>query len=109
MLLELALWDPYRYERITQMHQSIHSHYSMGYDRDGAESYMLSREMEKLARMLLQLDRHGAWGIGDFAMRLKHMGREMQIGRRRSRYHTVPRPRYYGGGYYYGDNSSRYW
>ncbi|KAF2832061.1 hypothetical protein CC86DRAFT_462444 [Ophiobolus disseminans] len=102
ILHELALLDPYRYEHIRQMHDSIHSHYRMGYDRDGPESYYLSREVEKLSRLLQKLHRHTPWGgrgLGDIASQLKHFGRDVQVGRRRGRY-GHPRPRYYDGRYF---------
>lgn len=91
------------------MYEGIHEHIVLGYDRDGSESYYLSREAEKLARELMRLSRRSPWGgrgLSEFASGLKYMGREMQVGRRRSRYHTVPRPRYWEGGFGYGYGDS---
>lgn len=105
-LLELALWDPYHYDYIRQMHDSIHSHVLMGYDRDGPESFFLSREVEKLSRLLQKMYRHDPWqgrGLGDLARELKLIGRDVQIGPRRRKYHPRPRPRYWDGSYYPGD------
>ena len=91
------------------MHESIHNHLRMGYDRDGPESFYLSREVDKLSRWMQKLYRHGPWGgrgLGDLASQLKHFGRDVQIGPRRRKYHVEPMPRYYDGRYYPGD---RWW
>jgi hypothetical protein len=105
ILEELADWDPYRYAHIVRMYEGIHDHYRMGYDRDGTESYYLSREVEKLSKLLNKLYRRNPWGsrgLGDLATQLKYMGRDVQIGPRRLKYHVMARPRYPGGRYYLG-------
>ena len=109
VLLELSLWDPYRHALIMDMYHGIHGHYMMGYDRDGPESFFLSREVEKLSRALQRCYRKNPWsgrGIGDLASQLKYAGRDLQIGPRRRKYHVRPRPRYWNGDYYPGE---RWW
>ena len=91
------MWDPYQHALIMRMYDGIHGHYQMGYDRDGPESYYLSREVEKLSRLLDKLCRRNPWsgrGLGDMAQQLKYMGRGVQMGPRRQRYHVRPKPRF---------------
>ncbi|KAH7401880.1 hypothetical protein DE146DRAFT_444647 [Phaeosphaeria sp. MPI-PUGE-AT-0046c] len=105
MLEQLSLYDPVRHADILQMYDNIHGHYMMGYDRDGSEAYYLSRELEKLSKMLHRFYRHNPWaqrGFGDIASQLRCMGTEMLVGPRRRKHHQIGRPRYYEGGYYRG-------
>jgi hypothetical protein len=99
------MYDPFQHAHIMRMYDGIHGHYQMGYDRDGPESYYLSREVEKLSRLLSKLYRRNPWsgrGLGDMASQLKYMERDVQIGPRRLRYHVRTQPRYLDGRYYRG-------
>jgi hypothetical protein len=102
ILEELAMWDPYQHAHIMRMYDGIHGHYQMGYDRDGPESYYLSREVEKLSSLLNKLYRRNPWsgrGLGDMAQQLKYMGRVVQMGPRRPIHHVRSRPRFLDGRY----------
>ncbi|KAF2034751.1 hypothetical protein EK21DRAFT_85313 [Setomelanomma holmii] len=96
ILAELSLYDPYRFAHISELCETIHGHYRMGWDRDGSESYFLSRDMDKLSKLLHKLYRHTPWIEGDFddfASRLRLMGRELHVGPKRQHYYSLPRSR----------------
>jgi hypothetical protein len=112
MLQDLAMWDPHRHAHITQMYHMIHGCYMLGYDRDSSESYYLSREIDKLSKMLQRVYRRNPWsgrGFGDITSQLKYLGRDVQIGPRRRRYHAMPQPRYHDGSYYFDQGWGRGW
>jgi hypothetical protein len=106
LLDELSYYNPHQHAHILRLYETIHGHYMLGYDRDGPESYYLSREMEKLSKMLQRACRgnpRSGRGFGDIASQLKYMGRDIIITPRRKRYHTYPRPRYSDGSFYAGE------
>ncbi|KAH7077124.1 hypothetical protein FB567DRAFT_142882 [Paraphoma chrysanthemicola] len=106
ILDELSLWDPYEHARLVQLYENIHHHFMMGYNRDGSESFWLSRDLEKLSRRMQRLyHRHPCADrrVAGLAGHLKHAGRDLQIGRRRKGFHMRPGPRYYSGEYYPGE------
>jgi hypothetical protein len=111
ILEELFFWDPFEHARLQQMYDLIHAHFMMGYDRDGMESFYISREVEKLSRSLERLYNNYPWAdhrLADLASHLKYMGRDVQIGPRRKRFHRFPRPRYHDGRFY-GNQRRRRW
>ena len=76
----------------------IHDHYKRGFDHDGPESYVLSREMQRLSSLLRDL--YHETGIHELAIwsdQLKYMGRDIQIGPRRLRYNLRPTHRHNRG------------
>jgi hypothetical protein len=106
LLDELSYYNPHQHANILQLYETIHRHYMLGYDRDGPESYYVSREMEKLSKMLQRACRRNPWserGFGNIASQLRYMGQDIMIAPRRRNYHTFPRPRYSDGSYYPGD------
>lgn len=84
------------------MYDGIHNYYMLGYDREGPESYYLSKEVEKFLREVQRLSRRSPWverGLRDFERQLKYLNREVQMGARRRRY---------GPGAWPKSSSSRY-
>lgn len=111
MLEQLAFHDPLRHAELLQMYDTIHGHYMMGYNRDGSEAYYLSRELEKLSKMLSGCYRYNPWaerGLGDIASQLRCMGSGLMVGPRRRGYHCIGRPRYRDGTYVRGGRSRRW-
>lgn len=111
MLDELSLYDPLRHTNIVQLYNSIHGQYQMGYDRDGAEAYYLSRELAKLAKILARDYRRSPWSdrsFGDIASHLKCMSSELMVGPRRRRYHYHPRHRYYDDPFFPSERRRRW-
>jgi hypothetical protein len=93
------------------MYESIHAHFMMGYDRNGTESFYLSRELEKLSRRMQRLYNRHPWAdrrLADLAGHLKYAGRDVQIGARRKRFYKLSAPRYHDGRYYPSEPWGRY-
>ncbi|KAF1920090.1 hypothetical protein BDU57DRAFT_2884 [Ampelomyces quisqualis] len=110
ILEELSFYDPHHYATMSRLHDSVHGHYMLGYDRDGSESYHLSRKMERLSELLQMAQRRnprGGRGLGDFASRVKYMSRDVMMGPRRHRFDTFAMPRYPDGSYYWGERWDR--
>ncbi|KAH7072840.1 hypothetical protein BKA63DRAFT_52131 [Paraphoma chrysanthemicola] len=106
ILDELSLWDPYEHARLVQLYENIHAHFMMGYDRDGAQSFWLSRDLEKLSRRMQRLYHRHPWAdrrVAGLAGHLKYAGSDLQINPGRKRFHRRPVPRYYNGEYYPGE------
>ncbi|KAF1845620.1 uncharacterized protein K460DRAFT_284583 [Cucurbitaria berberidis CBS 394.84] len=95
-LSELSIIMPDEVGDVLEAFDSIHHHYRWGFDRDGPDSYFLSREVEKLSRFLRRMYRFYPWvpQLGTLSEQLKYMGRDVQTGPRRLRYHTMPKHRY---------------
>ena len=57
---------------------------------------MLAREVQKLAKYLRRMHHFYPWmpQLGTLSDQLKYMGRDVQIGPQRLRYHTMPKQRY---------------
>jgi hypothetical protein len=106
LLDELSYYNPHQYAHILQLYEIIHGHYRLGYGRDGPESYYLSREVEKLSKLLQRACRGSprrGRGFSDIASQLRYMGRDIMIAPRRRKYHTFPRPRYSDVSFYTGE------
>jgi hypothetical protein len=88
---------PY-FDHVLRAYQGIHYHYKRGFGQNGPGSYYISREIERLAKMLRKL--YFATGMHELASwsdQLKYMGRDIQLGPRRLRWSTVPEHRYSRG------------
>ncbi|RMZ73917.1 hypothetical protein GMOD_00004723 [Pyrenophora seminiperda CCB06] len=103
-----GILDPIELEAILERIQGIHRHYPWGFNCDGPESYLMARELDRMSRKLQGM--YHATDIGQFAMlakQLMYMGRNVQVGPRRPRFHALPHQRYRPRGLippYYGYN-----
>ncbi|KAI8936068.1 hypothetical protein NX059_007568 [Plenodomus lindquistii] len=101
-LYELMQYSPHHVANIMYAANNIHHHFRYGLDRDGPESFMLARELERLSRYANGMhhrlsDPYGSRATSPLAKLsddLKHMGRDLQMGPKRLRYRTVPKMRH---------------
>ncbi|CCT61105.1 hypothetical protein IAQ61_001661, partial [Plenodomus lingam] len=99
-LLQLDQHSPHHVAGISVAYNTIHHHYQHGLDGDGSESFLLSREINKLSKYLNRLHKilYGtncpisASPLALLSDDLKYMGRDAQVGPRRLRYRTIPKP-----------------
>lgn len=79
------LAPPY-FDHVLEAYKCIHRYYKHGFDQDGPESYYVSREIERLSKLLRKL--YFATGMHELASwsdQLKYMGRDTQMSSRRFR------------------------
>lgn len=84
---------PQEVDQVVGAWETIHHHYQFGLDRDGPDSYWLSREMERLSKRLRQMYRVCPWvpQLNMLSDQLRYMGRDVQVGPQRLRYRTMPK------------------
>ncbi|KAH6223093.1 hypothetical protein HBI53_065250 [Parastagonospora nodorum] len=84
-LSNLSYHDPYHHAHISQLYDTIHGQYMLGYDHCD-----MSRDMEKPSKMVLRAHRRNSYcgrGLGDIANQLKYLGRDLWRGNQRRRRH----------------------
>jgi hypothetical protein len=88
---------PY-FDHVLDAYECIHYHYKRGFDQDGPESYYISREVERLSKLLRKL--YFATGMHELASwsdQLKYMGRNTHMSPRRYRSNIMPKHRHNRG------------
>jgi hypothetical protein len=87
---DLSIHDPYHHAKMLQLHDAIHGHYARDGAGAGADSYYLRREIEKLRKMLLRVQRQSPWGyegpdplVEYLARGRRHRGKRLGMGRER--------------------------
>ncbi|KAH6844423.1 hypothetical protein CC77DRAFT_589805 [Alternaria alternata] len=85
-LFELRMVASPYFDHVLEAYKCIHRYYKHGFDQDGPESYYVSREIERLSKLLRKL--YFATGMHELASwsdQLKYMGRDTQMSSRRFR------------------------
>ncbi|KAH7391955.1 hypothetical protein BKA66DRAFT_458855 [Pyrenochaeta sp. MPI-SDFR-AT-0127] len=95
-LANLSVVIPQQIDDVFRALTGIHHHYKHGLDRDGSDSYMLYRDIEDLSTCLRGMYHVHPWvpQLATLSGQLKYLGRDIQSGPRRLRYHTVPKQGY---------------